>query len=59
VKQGQIEKAVLKLMGAGTDAEERRMRAQELKQKATQAINGGSSYNNARGLIEYVMRRKI
>ncbi|KAK3140585.1 hypothetical protein QOZ80_5AG0402920 [Eleusine coracana subsp. coracana] len=59
VKRDQIEKAVLRLMGEEMDAEERRMRARELKQKAAQAINGGSSYNNVQDLLEYVMTRKI
>ncbi|GJN35887.1 hypothetical protein PR202_gb24702 [Eleusine coracana subsp. coracana] len=57
VNRDQIERAVLKLMGEEIDAEERRMRAVELKQKATQAINGGSSYNNVQDLVEYVMTR--
>ncbi|GJM94764.1 hypothetical protein PR202_ga11440 [Eleusine coracana subsp. coracana] len=57
VKRDQIERAVLKLMGEEIDAEERRMRAVELKQKATQAINEGSSYNNVQDLVEYVMTR--
>ncbi|TVU17244.1 hypothetical protein EJB05_33263, partial [Eragrostis curvula] len=58
VRRDQIENAVLKLMGEVIDAEERRMRARELKKKATQAINGGSSYNNVKDLIRYVMTRK-
>ncbi|KAK3140589.1 hypothetical protein QOZ80_5AG0402970 [Eleusine coracana subsp. coracana] len=57
VKRDQIERPVLKLMGEEIDAEERRMRAVELKQKATQAINEGSSYNNVQDLVEYVMTR--
>ncbi|WVZ96746.1 hypothetical protein U9M48_042347, partial [Paspalum notatum var. saurae] len=58
VKRGKIEQAVLKLMGEDTDTEERRMRARELKKQAREAIDGGSSYNNARHLIEYVMAKK-
>ncbi|TVU17243.1 hypothetical protein EJB05_33262, partial [Eragrostis curvula] len=57
VKRDQIENAVLNLMGKEIDAEERRMRARELSQKATQAVNGGSSYKNVKDLIEYVMTR--
>ena len=58
VKRDHIEKAVLKLMGEDIDAKERRMRAMELKQKARQAIDGGSSYSNVQQLIEYVTTRK-
>ncbi|PUZ64253.1 hypothetical protein GQ55_3G129400 [Panicum hallii var. hallii] len=58
VKRDHIEKAVLKLMGEDKDAKERRMRATELKQKARQAIDGGSSYSNIQQLIEYVTTRK-
>jgi len=59
VKRCQIEQAVLKLMGKDTDAEERRMRARELKKKARQATDRGSSYSNVRHLIEYAMTREI
>lgn len=48
----------MKLMGEDIDAKERRMRAMELKQKARQAIDGGSSYSNVQQLIEYVTTRK-
>ncbi|CAN6331587.1 unnamed protein product [Urochloa humidicola] len=58
VKRDHIEKAVLKLMGEDTEAKERRMRARELKQKARQAMDGGSSYSNIKQLIEYVATRE-
>lgn len=54
VKRDQIERAVVELMGKETDAEERRTRAKELKEKARKAIDEGSSYNNVRQLIEYI-----
>lgn len=59
VKRCKIEQAVLKLMSEDTDAEERRMRAGELKKKARETIDGGSSHNNARHLIEYVMAKEM
>ncbi|XP_062180969.1 UDP-glycosyltransferase 73C11-like [Phragmites australis] len=59
VKRYQIERTVLKLMGEDMDAEERRLRAMELKGKARQAIDGGSSYSNVKHLIEYVLTKKI
>uniref|UniRef100_A0A0D9WDE2 Glycosyltransferase n=1 Tax=Leersia perrieri TaxID=77586 RepID=A0A0D9WDE2_9ORYZ len=57
VKRDHIERAVVELMGEETGANERRIRARELKEKARKAIDGGSSYSNIRQLIEYIMNR--
>ncbi|KAM0933374.1 putative trans-zeatin O-beta-D-glucosyltransferase [Dioscorea sansibarensis] len=55
VKRDDVERAVRSLMGDGDEAEERRIRAREIKKKATEAMEeGGSSYENITRLVQYI-----
>ncbi|KAM0933375.1 putative trans-zeatin O-beta-D-glucosyltransferase [Dioscorea sansibarensis] len=55
VKRDDVERAVRNLMGDGEAAEERRIRAREIKDKAINAMDeGGSSYENITRLVEYI-----
>ncbi|XP_039142743.1 UDP-glycosyltransferase 73E1-like [Dioscorea cayenensis subsp. rotundata] len=56
VKKDDVERAVRRsLMGDGEEAEERRIRAIEIKKKAIKAMEeGGSSYKNITRLVEYI-----
>ncbi|XP_072972726.1 probable UDP-glucosyl transferase 73B6 [Typha angustifolia] len=56
VGREEVEKAVVELMGDGEEAEDRRKRARELREKARRAVEeGGSSYNEINRLIEHLM----
>ncbi|XP_039142945.1 UDP-glycosyltransferase 73C1-like [Dioscorea cayenensis subsp. rotundata] len=55
VRRDDVERAVRSLMGDGEEAEERRIRAREIKEKAIKAMEeGGSSYENITKLVEYI-----
>ncbi|KAJ0987959.1 hypothetical protein J5N97_006315 [Dioscorea zingiberensis] len=55
VMRDDVERAVRSLMGDGEEAEERRVRARELKEKAMKAMEeGGSSYENITRLVDYM-----
>ncbi|KAH7657241.1 UDP-glucosyl transferase 73C protein [Dioscorea alata] len=56
VRKDDVERAVRSLMGSdGEEAEERRIRAREIKEKAIKAMEeGGSSYENITRLVEYI-----
>ncbi|KAJ0987956.1 hypothetical protein J5N97_006312 [Dioscorea zingiberensis] len=58
VMRDDVERAVRSLMGDGEEAEERRVRARELKEKAMKAMEeGGSSYENITRLIDYIKQQ--
>ncbi|XP_039144075.1 UDP-glycosyltransferase 73C6-like [Dioscorea cayenensis subsp. rotundata] len=55
VSSSDVERAVRGLMGDGQEAQERRIRATEIKGKAIKAMEeGGSSYENITMLVEYI-----
>ncbi|KAH7657243.1 UDP-glucuronosyl/UDP-glucosyltransferase protein, partial [Dioscorea alata] len=55
IKRVDVERAVRSLMGDGEEAEERRIRAREIKEKAIKAMEaGGSSFENITMLVEYI-----
>ncbi|XP_039141963.1 UDP-glycosyltransferase 73C3-like [Dioscorea cayenensis subsp. rotundata] len=56
VKKDDVERAVRSLMGDGVEAEERRIRAREIKKKAIKAMEegAGSSYENITRFVEYI-----
>ncbi|KAF6155741.1 hypothetical protein GIB67_007388 [Kingdonia uniflora] len=57
VKREKIEKAVLRLMDSGDEAEKIRERAKEFGEKAKSVVEvGGSSYNDLTGLIDELVR---
>ncbi|KAM0933373.1 putative trans-zeatin O-beta-D-glucosyltransferase [Dioscorea sansibarensis] len=57
VKRDDVERAVRSLMGDGEEAEGRKIRAREIKEKAIKAMEeGGSSYENITRLVEYIKR---
>ncbi|KAF6156855.1 hypothetical protein GIB67_000395 [Kingdonia uniflora] len=57
VKREKIEKAVLRLMDSGDEAEKIKERAKEFGEKAKSAVEvGGSSYNDLMGLIDELVR---
>ncbi|XP_039141962.1 UDP-glycosyltransferase 73C1-like [Dioscorea cayenensis subsp. rotundata] len=62
VRRDDVERAVRSLMNDGEVAEERRIRAREIKEKAIKAMEGGgSSYENITKLVEYMKQepRKV
>ncbi|KAM0933372.1 putative trans-zeatin O-beta-D-glucosyltransferase [Dioscorea sansibarensis] len=55
VKKDDVERAVRSLIGDGEEAEERRIRVREIKEKAIKTMEeGGSSYENITRLVEYI-----
>ncbi|KAH7657244.1 UDP-glucuronosyl/UDP-glucosyltransferase protein [Dioscorea alata] len=55
VSSADVERAVRGLMGDGEEAQERRIRAREIKGKAIKGMEeGGSSYENITMLVEYI-----